>query len=138
MEGLSRTVDWFRSHPDLSATADHLGSWVTTEPAPSAAVAGRPRKIAVIGTGYVGAVTSTCLAWLGNAVWGLDEDAARAGQLSAGQAPFHEPGLSDLLSETRTDRPAPLHPRCPRKPCPEPTSSSSAWARQAVSPACRT
>jgi UDPglucose 6-dehydrogenase len=57
-------------------------------------------KVAVIGTGYVGAVTSTCLASLGRTVWGLDTDPVRAGQLSGGQVPFHEPGLSELLTET--------------------------------------
>jgi UDPglucose 6-dehydrogenase len=58
------------------------------------------KKIAVIGTGYVGAITSTCLAWLGQDVWGLDADPVRAGQLSVGQVPFHEPGLPELLTET--------------------------------------
>jgi UDPglucose 6-dehydrogenase len=57
-------------------------------------------RIAVIGTGYVGAVTSTCLAWLGHEVTGLDIDPTRAEQLALGQVPFHEPGLSELLTET--------------------------------------
>ncbi len=60
-------------------------------------------KVAVIGTGYVGAITSTCFAWLGGAqVWGLDSDPVRAGQLATGQVPFHEPGLPELLTETVT------------------------------------
>jgi nucleotide sugar dehydrogenase len=58
-------------------------------------------KIAVIGTGYVGAITSTCFAWLGGVeVWGLDTDPGRAGQLAMGQVPFYEPGLPELLAET--------------------------------------
>lgn len=57
-------------------------------------------KIAVIGTGYVGAITSTCFAWLGQNVCGLDVDPVRAGQLARGQVPFHEPGLPELLTET--------------------------------------
>ncbi len=57
-------------------------------------------KVAVIGTGYVGAVTSTCLAFLGHSVCGLDTDSVRAGQLNNGQAPFHEPGLPELLKAT--------------------------------------
>ncbi|PRC41999.1 UDP-glucose 6-dehydrogenase [Mycobacterium sp. ITM-2017-0098] len=58
----------------------------------------QPRhKVAVIGTGYVGAVTSTCLAFLGHSVCGLDSDSARAGQLNNGQTPFHEPGLPEML-----------------------------------------
>lgn len=58
------------------------------------------QRITVIGTGYVGAVTSTCLAWLGHEVVGLDTDPARAGQLALGQLPFYEPGLAELLTET--------------------------------------
>ena len=53
--------------------------------------------VAVIGTGYVGAVTSTCLAFLGHSVCGLDTDSMRAGQLNNGQAPFVEPGLPEML-----------------------------------------
>jgi nucleotide sugar dehydrogenase len=56
--------------------------------------------VAVIGTGYVGAVTATCLAFLGHSVCGLDTDSVRAGQLTNGQTPFHEPGLPDLLKST--------------------------------------
>ena len=70
-------------------------------------------KVAVIGTGYVGAVTSTCLAFLGHSVCGLDSDSVRAGQLNHGQAPFVEPGLPEMLKATLstgrlrfTDRPA--------------------------------
>jgi len=101
MEGLARTVNWFRSHPDLiGQNADRILPSDAYQPAPTVQPGRAPRTIAVIGTGYVGAVTATCLAWLGHEVWGLDEDVARAGQLSAGQAPFHEPGLSELLAET--------------------------------------
>jgi len=56
-------------------------------------------KVAVIGTGYVGAVTSTCLAWLGHDVWGLDNDAARVESLRKAQVPFYEPGLAEMLRE---------------------------------------
>jgi nucleotide sugar dehydrogenase len=64
-------------------------------------MSGSAPKIAVIGTGYVGAITSTCFAWLGGLeVWGLDTDPGRAGQLAMGQVPFYEPGLPELLAET--------------------------------------
>lgn len=53
--------------------------------------------IAVVGTGYVGTVTAACFAALGHDVIGLDTDIRRIGELGAGQLPFHEPGLSDLL-----------------------------------------
>src|SRR5207244_3631804 len=56
-------------------------------------------RIAVVGTGYVGTVTAACLSWLGHDVIGFDLDAARAGQLAAGQLPFFEPGLPELLRE---------------------------------------
>jgi UDPglucose 6-dehydrogenase len=56
--------------------------------------------IAVIGTGYVGAITSTCFAWLGYEVRGLESDPARISQLAEGRLPFHEPGLAERLQET--------------------------------------
>ena len=56
-------------------------------------------KIAIIGTGYVGTVTAACLAWLGHDVTGLEVDERRVGQLRAGQLPFFEPGLAELLVE---------------------------------------
>jgi UDPglucose 6-dehydrogenase len=55
-------------------------------------------KITIIGTGYVGTVTATCLAWLGHDVTGLEVDAQRVQQLQAGQVPFYEPGLAALLT----------------------------------------
>ena len=58
------------------------------------------RNIAVVGTGYVGAVTASCMAFLGHSVRGLDSDSARVGQLDSGQAPFHEPGLQEILEST--------------------------------------
>jgi UDPglucose 6-dehydrogenase len=39
-------------------------------------------KIAVIGTGYVGLVTGTCLAESGNEVSGIDKDAAKTATLA--------------------------------------------------------
>jgi UDPglucose 6-dehydrogenase len=54
-------------------------------------------KIAVIGTGYVGLVTSTCLAESGNEVVGIDKDAAKIATLAAGKLPIYEPGLLELV-----------------------------------------
>ncbi|HEY9415205.1 MAG TPA: nucleotide sugar dehydrogenase [Pseudonocardia sp.] len=100
-DGLARTVDWFRDY--LEHTGGQPKRSVRT--AAAAQAPERRQKVAVIGTGYVGAVTSTCLAWLGHDVCGLDIDPARAGQLNLGQVPFHEPGLADLLKEAlNTDR----------------------------------
>ena len=57
-------------------------------------------KVTVVGNGYVGSVTATCFAWLGNDVVGLEDSWLRAEQLAAGELPFYEPGLSELLTET--------------------------------------
>lgn len=55
------------------------------------------RKIAVIGTGYVGLVTGTCLASLGHKVTCVDIDEKRISSLQDGHCPLHEPGLSPLM-----------------------------------------
>src|SRR5271167_4799663 len=54
-------------------------------------------KIAVIGTGYVGLVTATCLAESGNDVAGIDKDAAKIARLDDGELPIYEPGLLELV-----------------------------------------
>ena len=50
-------------------------------------------KIAVIGTGYVGLVTGTCLAESGNEVVCMDIDERKIEMLNAGKTPIYEPGL---------------------------------------------
>jgi UDPglucose 6-dehydrogenase len=54
-------------------------------------------KIAVIGTGYVGLVTATCLAESGNDVVGIDKDPAKIAVLESGKLPIYEPGLLELV-----------------------------------------
>ena len=54
-------------------------------------------KIAVVGTGYVGLVSGTCLAEVGNDVLCLDLDAAKIQTLEDGGIPIHEPGLLDMV-----------------------------------------
>jgi UDPglucose 6-dehydrogenase len=54
-------------------------------------------KIAVIGTGYVGLVTATCLAESGNEVVGIDKDAGKIATLKEGKLPIYEPGLLELV-----------------------------------------
>ncbi|SIN70577.1 UDP-glucose dehydrogenase family protein [Agromyces cerinus] len=54
-------------------------------------------KISVIGCGYLGAVHAAAMAKLGHDVVGVDTDPAKVATLAAGEAPFHEPGLAELL-----------------------------------------
>jgi UDPglucose 6-dehydrogenase len=60
-------------------------------------------KIAVIGTGYVGMVTGTCLAESGNDVIGIDKDKRKIDILEAGQLPIYEPGLLELVRRNRRE-----------------------------------
>ena len=60
-------------------------------------------NLAVVGTGYVGLVTGTCLAEMGNQVVCIDTDAAKVTQLRAGQVPIYEPGLSELIESNVTE-----------------------------------
>ncbi|MBS0326662.1 MAG: UDP-glucose/GDP-mannose dehydrogenase family protein [Proteobacteria bacterium] len=54
-------------------------------------------KITMIGTGYVGLVTGTCLAEVGNDVVCLDVDARKIDVLRSGGVPIHEPGLEPMI-----------------------------------------
>jgi UDPglucose 6-dehydrogenase len=54
-------------------------------------------RISVIGCGYLGAVHAACMAELGHDVVGIDVDEHKVSELSAGRAPFFEPGLPEVL-----------------------------------------
>jgi UDPglucose 6-dehydrogenase len=54
-------------------------------------------RIAVFGTGYLGATHAACMAELGHEVIGVDVDEAKLARLSAGEAPFFEPGINEVL-----------------------------------------
>ena len=55
-------------------------------------------KISVIGTGYVGLVTGTCLAETGNEVICVDIDEEKVKKMRSGEVPIYEPHL-DVLFE---------------------------------------
>lgn len=54
-------------------------------------------KITLIGAGYVGLVTGTCLAEVGNNVLCLDVDPHKIATLKSGGIPIYEPGLEDMV-----------------------------------------
>ena len=56
-------------------------------------------KIAVLGTGYVGLVSSAVFAEIGHQVVGLHIDESKISQLKKGRAPIYEPGLETLLQK---------------------------------------
>lgn len=56
-------------------------------------------KLTVIGTGFVGVVTSAVFASFGNDVIGLDIDQAKVEKLKQSKVPFYEPGLEELLTK---------------------------------------
>ena len=53
----------------------------------------------MIGTGYVGLVSGTCFADLGNQVICVDKDKNKIGKLNAGISPIYEPGLDELIKK---------------------------------------
>jgi UDPglucose 6-dehydrogenase len=56
-------------------------------------------KVAVIGTGYVGLVTGTCLSEVGHDVVCMDIDEVKVNRMRRGETPIYEPGLEDLLQK---------------------------------------
>ena len=55
--------------------------------------------VTVIGCGYVGLVTATCLASLGHMVRGVEKDPRKLKTLQDGHCPIFEPGLAELMKE---------------------------------------
>ena len=58
-------------------------------------------RICIIGSGYVGLVTGTCLAELGNSVICVDNNEKKINQLKKRKVPFYEPGLDKLIGKNR-------------------------------------
>lgn len=57
------------------------------------------QRVAMIGTGYVGLVTGTCLSHIGHMVTCVDIDEAKVARMQRGEVPIYEPGLEDLFRE---------------------------------------
>jgi len=56
-------------------------------------------NVCIIGTGYVGLTTGTCLAFLGHKVTCVDSDDKKIALLKSGQTPIYEPFLTELIAE---------------------------------------
>ena len=51
----------------------------------------------MIGTGYVGLVSGSCFADLGNTVYCVDKDQEKIDMLNSGEIPIYEPGLIEIV-----------------------------------------
>src|SRR5690349_11630182 len=60
-------------------------------------------RITVIGTGYVGLVSGTCLADVGHEVVCHDLEVAKIERLRRGEVPIYEPGLAELVHRNQRD-----------------------------------
>ena len=56
-------------------------------------------KLCMIGTGYVGLVSGTCFADIGNQVYCVDKDVYKINKLNSGFSPIYEPGLDELIQK---------------------------------------
>ena len=56
-------------------------------------------KLCMIGTGYVGLVSGTCFADLGNKVYCIDKDINKIKKLNLGKSPIFEPGLNEIIKK---------------------------------------
>ena len=60
-------------------------------------------RISIVGTGYVGLVTGTCFADMGNQVTCVDIDVNKLADLEKGIIPIHEPGLESMILRNVAD-----------------------------------
>jgi len=60
-------------------------------------------NLSIIGSGYVGLVTGTCFADMGNQVVCVDNDKRKIDMLNSGQIPIYEPGLDELVKRNTAE-----------------------------------
>jgi len=60
-------------------------------------------KVTIVGTGYVGLVTGTCLADFGLSVTCVDQDEQKISLLNSGGTPIYEPNLADLIKKNKKE-----------------------------------
>jgi len=85
-------------------------------------------KLAVIGSGYIGALNACCFAAMGHQVIGTDINEDRVRDLQQGHLPYYEEGLQELMNEGLASGACASPPTTPRG-WREPRSCSSRSAR---------
>src|SRR5690606_24495226 len=76
----------------------HSGHKVFSQWLRTAGNDGGRMKVTIMGSGYVGLVTGTCLAQVGHQVVCFDVDSGRIERLNRGDMPIFEPGLGELAA----------------------------------------
>ena len=98
MAAARKMRDWLVEDADLDAIEPVQDRAIDAAPTARADAGRDLPAISVIGLGYVGAVSTACLASLGHSVIGVDIDPSKVFYIAAGKTPIHEAELGDLLA----------------------------------------